>query len=406
MSKKISVGAAIALVALSVAVTFCITVNVMTARFSKQMAAVGELKNRYTALQEIETCVNGNAYYLPTEALRDEGVGEAYAAALRAAGDPYARYLTAEEVKQSNRENDSLADGLGLVLIEREGEAYLYNVAQGSPAMEAGMRPGDVVLSVTKADKTTHASDGYEAVLEALRTEKGQSLTVDVRRGEDKTKTYTVTAAEYKAPTVWTETVGTVTVVHIDGFRNDTDEEFIALIDTLAGDNNVSGVVFDLRNNGGGLLTTVTAMLDRLLPEGVILTQVDREGNTVSTVRSDETAFDKPMTVLVNGSCASASELFACALRDYGKAKLVGTETYGKGCVQTTFTLSDGSAICFTTTMYNPPSGGNFDGKPLVPDEEVTLTEEEELSLYALDPEDDPQLTAAIALFPVQQPAE
>lgn len=407
MSKKISLGATVALAAVAVAVTFCVTVNVMTARFNDQLAQVSELRNRYSALQELETCVNGNAYYMPEEDLRDDSIGQAYAAALRAAGDAYARYLTAEEFAENNRQNDGLSDGLGLTLILRNEEAYVYNVVQGSPAKEAGFLPGDVVLSVADGEgKTTTIEDGYETLVEALRGGIGEERTVNIRRGEDKTKSISVVSAEYSAQTVWLEMEGSIAVVHIDGFKSDTDETFITLMDTLAADSTVTGVVFDLRNNGGGLLDTVTAMLDRLLPEGVIVTQVDREGKTVSSVTSDATSFDKPMAVLVNGSCASASELFACALRDYGKAKLVGTETYGKGCVQTTFSLSDGSAICFTTALYNPPSSGNFDGKPLVPDVVVALTEEQSLSLYSLTAETDPQLAAALALLPGGTPLQ
>lgn len=405
MSKKISLGVTLALVALAVAVTFCVTVNVMTARFGKQMDEVSQLRERYAALQELETCVTANAYYLPKDDLRDGCLGEAYAAALRAAGDKYANYLTAQEYQSSADDNAGKADGLGLTLLLRDEEAYVYRVTQGSPAQQAGFLPGDVILSVVNDKKETTMADGYDLLVDALRAEMGVELSVTLRRS-DKERTLSVTPAAYTEETVWMERVDTVALIHITGFKNDTDEKFITLMDSIAGNSEITGIVFDLRNNTGGLLDTVVAMLDRLLPAGVIVTQTDREGTLLATASSDALSVDKPMAVLVNGSSASASELFACALRDYGKAKLVGTPTYGKGCVQTTFGLSDGSAICFTTSLYNPPSSPNFDNQPLSPDVTVELTEEESLSLYALTPDTDPQLSAALALLPGGAPTE
>ena len=160
-----------------------------------------------------------------------------------------------------------------------------------------------------------------------------------------------------------------------------------------------SALVFDVRNNGGGLLTTVVNMLDRLLPEGLIVTEKNRDGKEIAKFSSDATKFSKPMTVLVNDMTASASELFACALRDYNKAKLVGEKTFGKGCAQTVFVLSDGSAICFTTAMYYPPASDNFDGKPLKPDVTVEMTEDEIIKFYSLDENTDPQLKKAIEIL-------
>jgi carboxyl-terminal processing protease len=137
-------------------------------------------------------------------------------------------------------------------------------------------------------------------------------------------------------------------------------------------------------------------MLDFLLPEGDLVSKTDRDGNTTVLYTSDESCVDLPMAVLVNGSTASAAELFACDLQEYGVAKVVGTTTYGKGVMQTTYSLSDGSSMTLTTDYYNPSSGVNYNGVGVIPDIVRELTEEEQSNFVHFDPEHDPQLAAAL----------
>ena len=398
MSKRVSIGVTVAIAAVAVAVTFCVTVDVMTGRFNSQMSEMLSMRSIYSKLQEIGALVDENAYFEPDDELRDENIARAYAQALRDAGDNYARYYTAEEYEQNQKQVSGGGGGLGISLINDDNRVYVYNVIHGSPAYVAGMRPGDVITAVSDASgaELASAADGYEKMYEAMKTETGDTLTLSLLRGEEMLSVQ-VTSAEYSVESVWVEYAGDTAIVRITAFNGDTDERFIEIIDELESNESVTGVVFDVRNNGGGLLTTVVNMLDRLLPEGVIVTQTDKDGNVTAEYKSDDVKFSKPMCVLVNGSTASAAELFSCALRDYDKAELVGTPTYGKGCVQTTYVLSDGSAICFTTAMYNPPSSGNYDGVPLQPDETVELTEEQTIAFYSLTADTDPQLAAAIS---------
>ena len=393
MNKKISVGATIAVAALAVAITFCVTVNFMTDRFERQLGALENLRRTYEKTQELDDVIAQNAYFTITDIQRDDNIGRAYASALREAGDRYAYYYTAEEYTARETENAGGGAGFGIsVKPTAEDEMKVYNVLRGSPADSAGLRPGDIILSVGDAE-----ADGFNALADALDGAEG-TVKLTVRRGEEK-KEFSVSPGDYTVTSVYAERVGGIAVVRITAFHADTDEQFISLINELSQDASVTGLVFDLRQNGGGLLTSVVNMLDRLLPAGVVVTEKDKNGKEIDRFSSDATSLDLPMAVLVDKGTASASELFACAMRDYDKAKLVGEETYGKGCVQTTHPFSDGSALTFTTALYYPPASDNFDGKPLKPDEEVLLSEEQKENFYSLTPENDPQLIAALDLL-------
>ena len=160
-----------------------------------------------------------------------------------------------------------------------------------------------------------------------------------------------------------------------------------------------TGLIFDVRNNPGGLLDSVAGVLDYLLPEGTIVSATNKKGDTRVLYESDADCIDLPMIVICNGETASAAELFSAALRDYQKAELVGTNTFGKGIMQTAYNLADGSAVSLTTDYYNPPSGINFHGVGLKPDYEVKLTADQELNLANLDENSDPQLQKAITVL-------
>ena len=397
MNKKISVGAMIAAVAVAVAITFCVTVNAMTERFDRQLGEVQEMKGTYEKMREIDNTVAQNAYYTVTDTLRDDNIGRAYAAALQEAGDRYAYYMTAEEYAAREEASAGKSDGFGIVVRKDSGDTMLITqVIHGSPAFDAGLRPADIVLSIADGEGSVLASGPYDKLAAVLQNVSGP-VTLTVLRGEEE-KTFSVTPGDYTVDSAYVQRVGNTAVVHITAFNADTDEQFLSLINGIAFDEDVTGVVFDLRQNGGGLLASVVNMLDRLLPEGIIVTEKDRSGKETARFTSDATSLNLPMAVLVDDATASAAELFACALRDYGKAKLVGTATYGKGCVQTTYTFPDGSALCFTTALYYPPASDNFDGTPLAPDVAVTLSEEEKQNFYSLTEKTDPQLAAALEL--------
>lgn len=158
--------------------------------------------------------------------------------------------------------------------------------------------------------------------------------------------------------------------IQVTSFEEVTKKQFRKALKVLE-KKGQKGLVIDLRDNGGGMLDTAVDMLDRLLPEGVVVYTLDKNGKKKEYTSTDEESFDKPIAVLVNGNSASASEVFSGALQDYGKASLIGTTTFGKGIVQSVFDLSDGTGLKLTTAKYYTPKGRNIHGTGLTPDIEV-----------------------------------
>ena len=187
--------------------------------------------------------------------------------------------------------------------------------------------------------------------------------------------------------------------IKITDFNENTYDQFKEAVEDLVGNQNAQSLIFDVRNNTGGLVDPAIKMLDMLLPEGTIATATYRDGSTEVLGTSDASCVELPMVVLTNENTASAAELFTQALRDYGVAQSVGTTTYGKGVMQVTHSLKDGSAIRITVAQYNPPTSGNYDGVGLTPDYEVTLTEEQQQAFDTLDETTDPQLKKALEVL-------
>ncbi|MBR5680077.1 MAG: hypothetical protein IKX19_05430, partial [Clostridia bacterium] len=188
-------------------------------------------------------------------------------------------------------------------------------------------------------------------------------------------------------------------VIRVTGFDAGTPGQFVSAVDNLRAEG-CDKLIIDLRYNPGGELNSIVSVLDYILPEGPIVRIMDADGNQVNAYYSDAEELDMPMAVVVNGSTASAAELFTSAVKDYQKATIVGTITYGKGCMQTTVPLSDNSAVSITYRMYNPPFSDNYHGIGVIPDVVVELDEAlSNKNIYKITDEEDNQLAAAAATF-------
>ena len=320
-----------------------------------------------------------------------EDAANAAAAGLSDALDQYSIYRTPEEYEAFQDHNNGDMCGIGITVSQYEEDALtvLY-LSDGSPA-EGILEAGDEIVAV---EGQQVAEAGYQQAVSLVRGTAGTDVRLTVRRG-DEIFDATVTRADIVDTGIHGEIYGNIGYVKVSAFNNATPEAFYNTIyDQI--DAGVEGLVFDLRGNGGGLLTSVTGMLDFLLPEGDLVSRTDKEGKTTVMYTSGASCIDLPMAVLVNGSTASAAELFACDLQEYGVAVVVGTQTYGKGVMQTTYELSDGSSLTLTTDYYNPMSGQNYNGEGVTPDIVVEMTEEEQENYRLLDPERDPQLKAAL----------
>ena len=262
--------------------------------------------------------------------------------------------------------------------------------------MEAGLLPGDILYKVGDTEVT--GMDLTMVVSQIKGKENTKVVISVVREGEEDYLDFQVERRTIEIQTVSSAMLeDQIGYIAITSFDDVTTDQFTKALDELE-KQGIKGLVVDLRGNGGGLVSSVCAILDRLLPEGLIVYTEDKYGNREENTSDAEHYFDKPLAVLINGNSASASEIFAGAIKDYGIGTLVGTTTYGKGIVQKIYPLHDGTAVKLTVSKYYTPKGNNIHGIGIEPDVEIDL--DEELKKEVLVPlEEDNQLQRARELL-------
>ncbi len=306
--------------------------------------------------------------------------------------DEYAGYYNPEMYSQieSNWEGQSAGIGITIAKHPESGKIIIVYVSRQSPAMEAGILSGDEILKVGKKDvKGLTASEVADLVV----GKEGKKVNLLLKR-DKKELVVSPIRGIFDADSVDWKIVDNIGLIRILDFNELTPSQFETAINELTAQN-VKGLVFDLRNNGGGLVDACTEMLDTILPKGDIIRVKDKEGNVSVEAKSDKNSVDLPMAVLINEETASASEMFVTAIKDFNKGVAVGTKSYGKGIVQTTYELFDGTAVKFTTAKVVNKRGKSFHGKGITPDIEIDLTDYEKQMFFFLKPEDDSQFLKA-----------
>ena len=314
-----------------------------------------------------------------------EGIYSGYAGAL---GDPYTEYYDEQEEKELFETTNGEFFGNGESMKKQIGtdEITIVNVYEDSPADKAGLKSGDILYKVDE-----HETAGYEldTVVSWIKGEKGTSVVLHVLR-DGKEVEVTAVRDKIEVQTVAYEMkedqIGYIAVSEFDSV---TYHQFETALEDLE-KQGMKGLVIDLRNNPGGNFDTVTDMLKLLLPEGVIVSTKDKEGNVDEVTCDGANEFDKPLAVLVNQYSASASEIFSGAVQDYGIGEIVGMTTYGKGVVQQLMDLGDGTCLKMTIAEYYTPNGRSINGKGVEPDVEVEYEYDEN------NPEADTQLEKAL----------
>jgi len=307
-----------------------------------------------------------------------------YKAYLSSYGDKYTMYYTADEYKALKESTNGKFYGIGAVCqLSGEGGVLLVDVYDNGAGYQTGLRSGDRVVNVDGRDITDMELSSAVAL---IKGDKGTSVTLEVIRGTERL-TFSVVRDAVEAKTVsYTLLDNNIGYLSISQFEEVTTKQFKAAVEDLQSQG-MKGLVIDIRNNPGGLLDTVVGMLKYMLPDGLIVYTEDKQGNRKEYKGQDNDEFNLPLAVIVNGNSASASEIFAGAIQDYGKGTIIGTQTYGKGIVQTVKPLTDGSAIKFTIAKYFTPKGQDIHGKGVTPDMVVE---------YDTDADVDTQLDAAI----------
>lgn len=304
---------------------------------------------------------------------KDEMADNIYKAVMSSLDDPYSKYYTAEEYKELSASTEGVYYGIGAtVTLNDDGYVRIVQTQEGSPAEEAGILAEDVITEVAGENVKGMKLDD---IVSRMKGEEGTSVTLTIVRGDETLKT-DVTRRKIDSVLVAGKMLdNNIGYIAISQFECVTLEQFNNAFDDLK-EQGMQGLIIDVRGNPGGRLDTVTDILDRLLPEGLIVYMQDKNGKR-EEIRSDEECdLDVPCAVLVNGNSASASEVFSGALQDYGLAGIIGTQTFGKGIVQSIYKLDDGSAVKLTTQDYYTPNGNNIHGIGITPDEVVELDED------------------------------
>lgn len=288
--------------------------------------------------------------------------------------DQYAAYYTAEEYTSIMSATTGAYSGVGMVMQQdtETGEVTIVGSYEGTPAWEAGIESGDILVSV---DDLVAAETDLNVIAAAIRNSEVETVhLVWLHEGEQKEQD--IVKSTIEVPVVGGELLRDyVGYIRITQFTASTAQQFSAKFEELQGQG-MQSLIIDLRDNPGGLMDGVVDTLNVFMPEGIMVYTLDKDGSRTEYTSSGETPLNMRLAVLVNENSASASEIFAGAVQDYQVGTIVGTRTYGKGIVQKTYPLKDGSAVKMTTAYYYTPNGTCIHGTGIQPDEVVELPED------------------------------
>ena len=360
---------------------------------SGRIGNVGETLSRYARLEAIRSTLVKDYYQEVDEDALIEGAIRGMMYALE---DPYTFYYTPDELQRHDAQSEGVYSGLGiLVQNNADGEIEIIRVYEGGPADAAGAQAGDRIVAVDGVPVSGGSAEELSDAVDRMRGESGSTVELQLRR-EGELLELTLTCGDVHVSNVNSAVLeGNIGYIEICQFSGDEMEGFRAAMEELQAEN-VRGLVVDLRNNPGGLLTDVVEIADLLLPEGAVVYVENRVGERI-TYSSDAEYWDVPLVVLINGMSASASEILAAAVQDFDRGALVGTRSYGKGIVQSLLVFeSDGAGMQYTSATYYTPSGRCIHGMGVSPDI-VMVAPEGYYNLTGVpDPESDVQLKAAL----------
>lgn len=359
-------------IAIGVASTLVVTGTVF-ASYQKMLFPKGNALSDVKTVQKLnylEELIDKEYLDEKDESSLREGL---YAGLLAGLKDPYSTYYTAEQYKELNTSNEGSYVGIGAVLQKDDaGGAKIIQLYEGGPGEQVGLKKGDVIKAVDGTDVTDKETSDIASMVRD--SEKDSVMLTIQRENEEKTRDVKVEIRDVEIQTVSHEMLSEDTgYIRISEFSEVTSDQYKKAFADLK-DQGMKKLVVDLRDNPGGLLTAVCGVLRQILPEGLIVYTEDKNGKREEETCDGKNKLDMPLAVLVNGNSASASEIFAGAVKDYGIGTIVVTTTYGKGVVQTIHSLTDGSAVKITIAKYFTPKGNDINKKGINPDVEAELS--------------------------------
>ncbi len=347
-------------------------------------AVSGSYKSNTVVDKEFEDKVNNltsyiDTFYLDADKVKKEDLQNGmYKGLMNSIDDKYAQYYTPDEYNDFQETNNGQYGGIGAYVSQNSdtGDIVIVNPFDGAPAKEAGIKPGDIIVDI---DGTSVVGMELSDAVTLMKGEPDTDVSVKVLRDGEYIDV-NITRKVVDVPTVKHEIIenGDIGYIYVSGFDKVTSTQFRQALDDIEA-KNAKALIVDIRDNGGGMLDVVVDMLDRLLPEGLLVYTETNQGRDEEYYSTNEESYDKPMAVLINGYSASASEVFAGAVQDYKAGTIIGTTSYGKGIVQSIFSLNkdgDGSAIKLTTARYYTPNGRNIHGIGITPDITVEYNDE------------------------------
>lgn len=385
MNKKIPLGIAIGLMALAAAVTFIITYNFSLDTFNSKVRSVSERESIYAQLSEMDRYVRSNFWGTIDEDMLTNSIMTGYVTGL---DDRFAKYYSAEEYVQQTQTESGITVGLGFSW-EKEESGYIKvtEVTAGSSADQAGLVAGDVITAVNNTNVIAY-ENGYDEAVSLFNCDEGTKVKLHIKRvnemGATEFPAIEVVSERMEIISVTGRLIDNIAYIKITTFNEKTPDQFKNELDKLISEG-AEMLIFDIRNNLGGLTDSLQDSLDAILGDGDVVTAYYKDSAEVVVHTTEADQLRMPMAIIVNGNTASCAELFAFALRDEANAQIVGTTSYGKGVMQKTHKLTSGAAVRITVATLQTKNSGDYNGVGIKPNFEVALPAEVDLAALSED---------------------
>lgn len=385
MNKKIPLGIAIGLMALAAAVTFIITYNFSLDTFNSKVRSVSERESIYAQLSEMDRYVRSNFWGTIDEDLLTNSIMTGYVTGL---DDRFAKYYSAEEYVQQTQTESGITVGLGFSW-EKEESGYIKvtEVTADSSADQAGLVAGDVITAVNNTNVIAY-ENGYDEAVSLFNCDEGTKVKLHIKRvnemGATEFPAIEVVSERMEIISVTGRLIDNIAYIKITTFNEKTPDQFKNELDKLISEG-AEMLIFDIRNNLGGLTDSLQGSLDAILGDSDVVTAYYKDSTEVVVHTTEAEQLRMPMAIIVNGNTASCAELFAFALRDEANAQIVGTTSYGKGVMQKTHKLTSGAAVRITVATLQTKKSGDYNGVGIKPNFEVALPAEVDLAALSED---------------------
>ncbi len=395
MNKKITVSIWLTSIIIAMAVTFSITMMVAMDRFDSTVASVQQKELMYSKISEIDTYVRANDYYDIDETLLQDTIASGY---IFGTGDIYAKYYTAEAYNTWLDVETGTVMGIGVEVVKDNATDYakVLSVYAGSPAEDLGIKVGYYITSID--DVEVRNLNSTDQINTALLGESGTTVSIAWLDESMQAQTGTITRRNYTETTIAYELVGSNGYIRVRTFAESTASEIDYAVSQLQ-QKGAATIIFDLRNNDGGNLDYAIECIDLVAGKGVIASAEYGDAQLVELAESYTSGISLPMVCIVNESTESGAELFAYSTRFLSGASIVGSQTAGRGTIQSSpYRFSDGSAVVLTIAKLVAGDGYSFEGVGVSVDVEQRLSTEEQQMFYTYTTTTDPQIVKACSV--------